>query len=258
MKNNSNLKWMVLMMAMIVNIGLVSCGDNDDEETRIDEPSTPSDARAVDLGLSVRWAKMNVGASSPEDIGLYFAWGETKGYTSNTSDGHQFDYSEYKWMTPGQSSPYWINKYQVADNSTDGCWFDSNNHFIGDSKSKLDLADDAAAANWGGSWRMPTIEECQELINNCTAEWTRQSGVYGCKLTSKKNGNSIFLPAAGIRATGGVLTWDGIGTYWSSTLKTTISGQGFNFSANGGTSMYILTNDFSRNTGINVRAVLSR
>lgn len=250
-----NQKRMVLIMTMIISsMCFVSCND-DNKENTTNEPATPSDSRAVDLGLSVYWAIMNVGASSQEDIGLYFAWGETMGYTSNTSDGHKFDYTEYKWMTVGQTTPYWINKYQVMDNWTDGCWFDSNNRFIGDGKAKLDIADDAAAANWGGLWRMPTIEECQELINNCTAEWIRQNGVYGCKLTSRKNGNSIFLPAAGIRASGGVLTWEGIGVYWSSSLKTTLSGQGFDFSANNGT-IYIMTNDYSRNTGINVRPVL--
>lgn len=257
MKKYLSQKWMVLIMTVIVSICFASCGD-DDKVGSTNEPSTPSDSRAVDLGLSVHWAKMNVGASSPEDFGLYFAWGETRGYTSNTSDGHQFDYAEYKWMTPGQSSPYWINKYQVADNWTEGCWFDSNNRFIGDGKTVLEPADDAARASWGGSWRMPTIEECQELISNCSAEWTRQGGVYGCKLTSRKNGNSIFLPAGGIRATGGVLTWEGTGVYWSSSLKTTGGGQGFNFSSNDGSSMYISTNDYSRNTGINVRPVLSK
>ena len=257
MNKKSKLKWMVLMMTLIVSIGIVSCG-NDDNEVSTNEQYTPSDLRAVDLGLSVNWAKMNVGASIPEECGLFFAWGETKGYSSNTSDGHKFDYAEYKWMTPSQSSPYWINKYQIADNWTDGCWFDSNQHFIGDGKMVLEPADDAATASWGGSWRMPTIGECQELINNCTAEWTRQSGVYGCKLTSRKNGNSIFLPAAGIRASGGVLIREGTGVYWSSSLKNTLGGCGFDFWANDGNSIYIVTNDYSRNTGINIRPVMKK
>lgn len=105
MNNARNQKCMVLILAMIVGIGFVSCGDDDNENT-VNEPYTPSDSRAVDLGLSVNWAKMNVGANAPDDCGLFFAWGETKGYTSNTSDGHQFDYAEYKWMTEGQSSLY--------------------------------------------------------------------------------------------------------------------------------------------------------
>ena len=178
MNNARNQKCMVLILAMIVGIGFVSCGDDDNENT-VNEPYTPSDSRAVDLGLSVNWAKMNVGANAPDDCGLFFAWGETKGYTSNISDDHQFDYAEYKWMTAGQSSPYWINKYQVADQWTDGCWFDSNQRFIGDGKKVQELAD-----------------------------------------------------------------------YWSSSLKTILGGCGFNFSANDGTSMYISTNDYSRNTGL--------
>ena len=204
MKNCENLKWMVLIMTMIVNIGFISCGDDDNANTDTTrEPSVPSDPRAVDLGLSVSWSKMNVGANAPEDFGLFFAWGETTGYTSNSNDGHKFNYSEYKWMMPGKSLPYWINKYQVADDVFEGCWYDSNHHFIGDGKTVLERVDDAATTNWGGSWRMPTIEECQELINNCTVEWTKKNGVYGCKFISKKNGNSIFLPATGIRASGG-------------------------------------------------------
>lgn len=81
-------QWMTFIMATIVSTVFFSCG-GDDEENPTNKQLMPSDARAVDLGLSVHWAKMNVGASSPEDIRLYFAWGETKGYTSNTSDGHQ-------------------------------------------------------------------------------------------------------------------------------------------------------------------------
>lgn len=242
------LKWIALV-AMLVCINFVSCSKDENEKS-----STSSDPRVLDLGLSVNWANMNVGASIPSDFGLFFAWGETKGYTADVSDGHKFDYSEYKWMTSGMSTPYGINKYQVADNWTDGCWFDSNNHFIGDGKSKLDIADDAAYANWGGSWRMPTIEEYQELIDNCSAEWTRQNGVYGCKLTSKVNGRHIFLPAAGIRASGGELKWEEIGVYWSSSLKTTLVGQGFNFSANSDIGI----NNYSRNTGINIRPVQNK
>lgn len=75
-----NQKWMVLIMTMIISsMCFVSCDDGNNENTT-NEPATPSDSRAIDLGLSVYWAGMNVGASSQENIGLYFAWGETKGY----------------------------------------------------------------------------------------------------------------------------------------------------------------------------------
>ncbi|MGN1260103.1 MAG: hypothetical protein ACI4UC_03255, partial [Alloprevotella sp.] len=77
---------------------------------------------------------------------------------------------------------------------------------------------DAARANWGGSWRLPTEDECAELVYNCTRQWTIQNGVKGMRFTSKKNGNSIFLPAAGWRfgtSTGGSAGKGGY--YWSST-----------------------------------------
>ena len=113
----------------------------------------------VDLGLSVKWATCNVGANSPEDYGDYFAWGE---------------------ITP--KTIYTTSNYSYSDNPT-----------------ILPLSNDAAHANWGGSWRMPTDAEMTELRSNCTWTWTSQNGVNGRKITSKSNGNSIFLPAAGSR-----------------------------------------------------------
>ena len=134
----------------------------------------------VDLGLSVKWATCNVGASSASDWGNYYAWGETSTKT------------EY-WES--NSTTY---KKKLGDIS-------------GDSRY------DAARRNWGGSWRMPTKAECQELVNNCTWTWTTQGGHSGYKVTSKKNGNSIFLPAAGYRL-GSSLDFQGeYGYYWGST-----------------------------------------
>ena len=117
---------------------------------------------AVDLGLSVKWATCNVGAESPEEYGDYFAWGET---TTK---------SEYTYEN---SKTYKKNIGDIAGNP----------------------AYDAATANWCGSWRMPTYDEFNELLNNCTWQWTTQGGKNGYKVTSKKTGNSIFLPAAGYR-----------------------------------------------------------
>ena len=136
----------------------------------------------VDLGLSVIWATMNVGASSPEDYGDYFAWGETSPKSSYDEDNSK-----------------------TYDNS-------SYNHDIGG-----DSSTDAARANWGGSWRLPTKEEFQELIDNCNWTWTTLNGKAGYKVVSKKNGNSIFFPAAGSRY-GTSLDYAGErGYYWSST-----------------------------------------
>ncbi len=134
----------------------------------------------VDLGLSVKWATCNVGASSASDWGNYYAWGET----STKSD--------YSYST---STTYGKNLGDIS----------------GDSQY------DAARRNWGGSWRMPTKAECQELVDNCTWTWTTQGGHNGYRVTSKKNGNSIFLPAAG-RRDGSSLDYRGeCGYYWSST-----------------------------------------
>ena len=133
----------------------------------------------VDLGLSVKWATCNVGANNPEDYGDYFAWGETttkSSYTDNNSKTYGKNFSDI-----GGKSQY-----------------------------------DAARSNWGGTWRLPTKAELQELKNKCTWEWTTQNGVKGYKVTGP-NGNSIFLPAAGNRD-GSSLDYAGeYGYYWSST-----------------------------------------
>lgn len=94
-----------------------------------------------------------------------------------------------------------------------------NNGFT-DNKTQLELSDDAAAVNWGGSWRMPTDAELTELREQCTWTWTSQNGVNGYKVTSKSNGNSIFLPAAGYRKDSSLDRAGTYGEYWSSSLIT--------------------------------------
>ena len=171
---------------------------------------------SVDLGLpsGTQWATFNVGASSPEEYGDYFAWGETKPKES-------FYWGNYKWMNDGQHEWSQINKYTCADNQTDACWYSSNGTFIGDGLTELLPEDDAATANWGDGWQMPSSVQIEELINSnyTSQELTTQNGVYGLKITSKKNGNSIFLPAAGRFTTS--LDWDGYSCYyWSRSLDT--------------------------------------
>ena len=179
----------------------------------------PAGVEAVDLGLpsGTLWANMNVGAEKPSDYGLYFAWGETTGYATASSTGRMFDWASYKWMNNGQSSWYEINKYQVADGETGGCWY-SGNTFIGDGLSQLELADDAAHSNWGGEWVMPTTAEFNELLGCTTNEWTTVNGISGRKFTSKKNGKSIFLPAAGECGNETLSGQNSFGTYWSSSI----------------------------------------
>lgn len=175
----------------------------------------------VDLGLTdeqgrtIYWATCNVGADKPEDAGLYFAWGETVGYTSDTSDGRSFDWANYTWMKSDYSSWSNITKYTFADNQTSADWY-LNGEFVGDSQKTLLPEDDAAHVNWGGDWRMPTNEEQDQLRTKCTWTWDSVKKGYTVKGT---NGNSIFLPAAGRRLD---LDLDGVGSYsylWSSSLN---------------------------------------
>ena len=167
----------------------------------------------VDLGLSVKWATCNVGANFPSVYGDYFAWGETS------------TKSMYNWIMYKLSNGNGLSKYNT----------DSYEGTV-DNKTTLELSDDAARANWGGSWRMPTDAEMTKLRSNCTWTWTSQNGVNGCKVTSKSNGNSIFLPAAGYRYDSSLYYAGSRGYYWSSSLYTdypdTAWGVRFNSSGN--------------------------
>ncbi|MBO7112419.1 MAG: Ig-like domain-containing protein [Bacteroidaceae bacterium] len=158
----------------------------------------------VDLGLSVKWATCNVGASKPEGYGDYYAWGETSIKSSYTFENYRFyDDDDGNAM---------LSKYNTR--SVRGPI---------DNKTTLDLKDDVARQKWGSSWRMPTIKDFQELIDNCVWTWTTQNGVKGYKVTSKKSGytdRSIFLPAAGCRIDTDLGYVGTFGYYWSSSLKT--------------------------------------
>ena len=218
--------------------------------------SAPAGVEAVDLGLpsGTRWASMNIGAQKPEDAGLYFAWGETTGYTDNPLDGRLFNWNYYKWMTSGEGSWEWVSKYQVADGETDGCWYDADGNFVGDGLSTLDLSDDAARANWGGQWVMPTYEDIRDLVKYVPSEWTTLNGVSGRKFTSEVTGNSIFLPVTGYRS-GVALSQTSSGYYWSATVHESDTNYAnvLGFSV-GGAGMY----NSIRNNGECVRAVIRK
>ena len=168
----------------------------------------------VDLGLpsGLKWATCNIGAEYPEDFGDSFAWGETE-------PKEDYTWATYKWLQEGGSDWNHINKYTIDDKQSEGCWYDNTGKFCGDNKTVLEMSDDAARQNWGGSWRMPTDAEWNELRGKCTWTWTSQGGHNGYKVTSRSNGNSIFLPAAGYRG-GTYLSKEGSnGYYWSSSLS---------------------------------------
>ena len=168
--------------------------------------------RYVDLGLSVKWATCNVGASKPEQYGDYFAWGETK-----------------------------PKKYYSR----------SNHLYKNKSKPKtLPRANDAAHANWGGTWRMPTWSEQYELREKCTWKWTTQNGVNGYKVTSKSNGNSIFLPAAGSRKEYSLYGVGSYGHYWLHSRNSSHKADAISFGSSG---VHFVTVDYYE--GLSVRPV---
>lgn len=149
------------------------------------EPTADADGRVADLGLSVKWARMNVGAYQPEEAGMYFAWGETKTKTN-------FRDFTYTILAPNKD---------MAD--------------IGRNISKGRY--DAAHVQWGDGWRLPTKEECNELIEKCQWQWTEQFGVEGMLVTGP-NEESIFLPAHGERDD--FLRSEGItGLFWTGNIE---------------------------------------
>lgn len=182
------------------------CGKNTD--------SIIYDGQAVDLGLSVKWSNVNVGADSPEEFGDYYAWGEIEPYYSSRTP--------LSWREETKDGYSW-NSY--FDNpSGDGSTFYKYDHKTG--KKILELEDDAAYQNWSGEWRIPSIDEFRELKNNCKWTMTTINGISGYKVQSNIQGyeeNFIFLPFAGSYS-GKKLSGIGeIGCYWNREVETELS-----------------------------------
>ena len=194
------------LMAVLMGVSFASCDKEEEEEGNPNGGSRT----AVDLGLSVKWASCNVGASSPEEYGDYFAWGEIK-------EKKVYGWDNYKWFD--QSS---YNGGFDGPRNTLTKYCTNSDYGTVDNKTMLDPEDDVAHVGWGDGWRMPTSDEINELLENCSWKWTTVNGVNGCRVTGP-NGNSIFLPAAG-RDGGNGSDGDGDfgggseGNYWSSTL----------------------------------------
>lgn len=191
----------------------------------------------VDLGLpsGLLWATRNVGASSPEDYGDYFAWAETQPKSYYDWDTYTYTCGDYDDLT----------KY--CNDSDYGCNGYTDNLTI------LQAGDDAATANWGSGWRTPTYEEWWELLDHCTSTWTTQNGVKGRCFTGP-NGNTLFLPATGCRWLDRLINAGLVGLYWLSSLNTAcpIDAWYCGFDS-GGSYMRYLTREYGRS----VRAVRS-
>ena len=195
------------LMAIFTTLSFSACGGTTPKQNESNGSDNDSH-EYVDLGLpsGLLWATCNVGASEPEECGDYFAWGETK----PKSD---YSWNTYKWGSDErQLTKYCTDSGYGKDGFTDN-------------KTTLDLADDAARANWGGQWRMPTKEDFEELINNTSSKWISDAkwispriGGSGYVFTAS-NGNYLFLPDAGCRY-GKLPGRDGSPGYWSSSLGT--------------------------------------
>ena len=209
--------WPMALLLAVMPV-LPSCDDDDDATCKA------FGHEYVDLGLpsGLLWATMNIGADKPEDFGSCFAWGET-----GVKDC--YDWNPYKYYNGG------LTKYVADGDAADGL-------------TSLELRDDAAVVNWGGSWRMPTSAEQEELCRECTWTRTALNGVWGYNVMGP-NGNSIFLPSNG-----------SVGRYvyfWSSSLNPDNSEEAFALSCFFySTSIFPDLSVVERFSGLPVRAVL--
>ena len=191
----------------------------------------------IDLGLpsGTLWATCNVGASSPEKYGNFYAWGETSTKSTYTSKNYKFYYYTGTYTMT-------ITKYNIY--SSEGTV---------DNRTELEATDDAATSNWGSGWQMPSLAQIRELYSGgyTTIERVKQDGVWGRKITSKSNGKSIFLPDAGWQMDSNVKNAGSYGYYWSLTLNTSegTSGNAYVLDFNLGIRA------FSRDNGASVRPV---
>ena len=234
----------------------------------------------VNLGLpsGTLWATSNVGADTPEGLGDYFAWGETKPKTV-------YEWSSYAFMNnikmdskdgmKKDAGWFNVNKYTFNDQLKGGIWY-SGTTFVGDNKKALEAADDAAAANWGGNWTMPTADDWKELIANSyfayTDNYSGKSGwiVYKAKAEADKGKTDgtpsasystadthIFLPATGYRNASVDIQNASESHYWSSSLSEylTQNAQSFKIDSRNGARV---ERTFGRDNGMTVRPICPR
>ena len=234
------MKKIIYLLMSLSLVAFASCSDDDKDSNNANgnvsavsvyKSGTQDGHDYVDLGLTsgTKWATANVGASKAQDYGNYYAWGETS---------IKETYETYKWGTYKYANGDYNKLTKYCNDSYYG-----NNGFT-DTKTTLDLSDDAAYVNWGGKWRMPTKTQQDELLNECYWVWTESYNnsnvkgyiVYKAKSSSDKGQKiykdetpsssyklsdaHIFLPAAGYRNYGGLGGAGSFGDYWSSSLYT--------------------------------------
>ena len=219
-----------LVAAILLGVGLQSC------DRKNNNGDNNSSVKWVDLGLpsGLLWADRNVGASSPEDYGNYYAWGET------------VSKEVYDWTTYAYGNNYdQLTKYcDGSDYGLDG---------FTDNLTTLQASDDAATANFGGKARTPTRDEWEELLSQTTYGMVSCNGVRGLLLTGR-NGKLLFLPAAGFRAGSNLIFAGEDGDYWSSTLYTGYPDHAWGFCFDSDDQRMSYTGGY-RDDGFSVRAV---
>ena len=210
----------------VLMLPMVSCEEDVvDDKDKTEQGSGENEdffVNAIDLGLSVKWAEHNVGATKPEEYGGYYAWGEVE------------EKERYSALT--------YSHYQ-------------NESFVNIGEDIKGSKYDVAHVEWGGDWRMPTFSELEELFTQCSWVWTSFNGVNGYKITGPNN-NSIFLPAAGYRINVDIFNSGVAGAYWSSIYLEDYSEAACGLYFDGEGELYCeLQNDLSRYRGYTVRPV---
>ena len=207
--------------------------------------SCPDDnhPHTIDLGLDdgTIWACCNVGATAPEEYGDYFSWGET-------STKEEYEWTTYMWYE-GSGQTEDLFAWTESENRLTKYNYNED-YGVVDNKYELDLEDDAAYMNWGNSWRMPSNKQLAHLLNNTIHEEVTIDDVLGMKLTSKKNGNSIFMPYSGYRKSVGIYFQNYDYKYWTRTLAPNSELQALHAIAMGTYTCY-----YPRELGLAVRPV---
>ncbi len=229
-----------MLTVMLMMVFAAGCNKPDEPNPGDDQGNELNGHEYVDLGLpsGTLWATCNIGADTVEEFGDYFAWGETE-------LKELYDWKSYKY------GRFIHERYELNKYCTDSAF--GLNGFV-DSLALLELDDDVARACWGGGWRMPTIEEWDEMFQNTSSVWTTQNGVNGWLFTAS-NGNSLFLPAAGYYWNGDLNAAD-LGVYWSVTLNEEYPYRAWGFHFN--SFQCHLCGSSDRNRGQTVRAVVGR
>ena len=205
-----------VMLLSVCSLCLISCGDDkDDVKPKDTEVVTPDEEEgkedcdedidgAVDLGLSVKWATCNLGASKPEEFGDYYGWGCVEPYGENDYVDLPF-YFKMLGGTGTESKDFGTEKDPLCE------------YFVNQDRSFSGTKWDAARRKLGGKWRMPTVDEISDLVHNCDWTWTSVNGVNGYIVSNKSDASKyIFIPAAGYRESEAVFSSVGwLGQYWS-------------------------------------------